>query len=52
MTVTVIVPTYKPDGKFFQLMNMLKRQTCKADHILIMNTEERYWKNSFMEGTS
>lgn len=25
MTVTVIVPTYKPDGKFFQLMNMLKR---------------------------
>ena len=50
MTVTVIVPTYKPDGKFFQLMNMLKRQTCKADHILIMNTEERYWKNSFMEG--
>ncbi|HIX28604.1 MAG TPA: glycosyltransferase family 2 protein [Candidatus Blautia stercoravium] len=50
MTVTVIVPTYKPDGKFLQLMNMLKRQTCKADQILIMNTEERYWKNSFMEG--
>lgn len=50
MTMTVIVPTYKPDERFRKLMKMLQRQTCPADRILIMNTEKQYWKDSFMEG--
>ena len=27
MTVTVIIPTYKPDGKFRKLLKELKNQT-------------------------
>ena len=50
MTVTVIIPTYKPDKKFRSLIEMLTSQTRKADRVVIMNTEERFWKDSFMDG--
>ena len=39
MTVTVIIPTYKPDKKFRSLIEMLTSQTRKADRVVIMNTE-------------
>lgn len=50
MTVTVIIPAYKPDEKFQRLMEMLKKQTAPIEKILIMNTEEKYWKPSFLQG--
>ena len=50
MTVTVIIPTYKPDGKFRKLMKALKNQTYPIEKILILNTEARYWKDALIEG--
>lgn len=35
MTVTVIIPTYKPDKKFRSLIEMLTSQTRKADRVVI-----------------
>lgn len=41
--VDVIIPTYKPDKKFLQLMEMLENQTVKVSRIIIMNTEQKYF---------
>lgn len=37
--VDVMIPTYRPDGKFHNLMRMLMKQTYPINRILIMNTE-------------
>lgn len=37
--VDVIIPTYKPDGKFDKLLEMLSRQSVTIQHIIIINTE-------------
>lgn len=50
MTVTVIIPTYKPDRTFQKLMEKLKTQTHPIQKILILNTEEKYWKEQWTEG--
>lgn len=50
MKAAVIIPTYKPDEKFLRLLEMLSRQTCQAEKILILNTEKKYWKESWLEG--
>lgn len=42
-TVTVIIPTYKPDQKFRELMKRLAKQTVRPEQILIINTEEAYF---------
>ena len=42
-TVDVIIPTYKPDISVFRLIDDLERQSVRPDHIIIMNTEEKYW---------
>ncbi len=39
-TVDVIIPTFRSDDKFNQLMTMLHRQTIKPSRILILHTEE------------
>ena len=49
-TVTVIIPVYKPDEKFRKLMKGLKRQTYPIKEILIMNTEEEFWKDAWIQG--
>lgn len=41
--VDVIIPTYKPDGKFLKLIEMLKKQTVPVHQIIIMNTEQKYF---------
>lgn len=41
--VTVIIPTYKPNEEFLELLNMLKKQTVIPASILVLNTEETYW---------
>lgn len=50
MTVSVIIPTYKPDEKFEKLLRMLQRQTYPIEKIIIMNTEKQFWKDSFLDG--
>lgn len=50
MTVTVIIPTYKPDEKFPQLIRGLKQQTYPIEKILIMNTEEQFWNQEWIRG--
>lgn len=50
MLVDVIIPTYKPDEKFRRLIEMLEKQTCPVNRIIIINTEEKYM-NAFHIGS-
>lgn len=49
-SVDVIIPTYKPDKRFFELIEMLEKQTIPVQKIIIMNTEEKYY-NQIMFGS-
>ncbi len=49
-TVDVIIPTYQPDESLRELLKLLKRQTYPIDHILLLNTEEAYWNNEWVQG--
>ncbi len=42
MKIDVIIPTYKPDEKLFEILRMLTVQTIKVNKIILMNTEEKY----------
>lgn len=42
-TVDVIIPAYKPDISLFRLIDDLERQSLRPEHIIIMNTEKRFW---------
>ncbi len=50
MSVTVIVPAYRPGEKFSRLMASLKEQTVRPDKVIIMNTEKKYWQDSMIGG--
>lgn len=50
-TVDVIIPTYKPDKRFLELMNCLDRQSYPIQRIIIVNTEEKYY-NQLTYGTN
>ena len=39
-TIDLIIPTYKPDKTFAELLNRIKVQTVSVRHIYIINTEE------------
>lgn len=39
-TVDVIIPTYRSDEKFNQLLTMLYRQTVRPNRVIILHTEE------------
>jgi Glycosyltransferases, probably involved in cell wall biogenesis len=41
--VDVIIPTYKPDKKFHDLLSMLQKQTYPIHEIIIVNTQESYF---------
>lgn len=43
-TVDVIIPTYKPDQKFMDLMDRLEKQTIPIRRIIIMNTEQKFFE--------
>ena len=43
-TVDVIIPTYKPGKEFLKILDMLKMQTVRPSHIIILNTEEKYFE--------
>ncbi len=49
--VDVIIPIYKPDKGFFDIMDMLLKQTVPVGRIILMNTEERYF-NQLIYGTT
>ncbi len=42
-TVDVIIPTYKPDGRFAQLIEHLEHQTVKPMRISVVNTDASAW---------
>ncbi|MBQ8591293.1 MAG: glycosyltransferase family 2 protein [Lachnospiraceae bacterium] len=42
--IDVIIPTYKPDQKFIQLIQMLEKQTVPVHKIIVLNTEEKYFE--------
>ncbi|GFH94163.1 hypothetical protein IMSAGC003_00693 [Lachnospiraceae bacterium] len=44
MKVDVIIPVYRPDRSFFQLIEKLETQTVPVRRIIIMNTEEKYFE--------
>ena len=46
-TVDVIIPVYKPDGKWKRLVEGLERQTYPVHKILVMNTGEENWKKEY-----
>lgn len=50
-TVDVIIPTYKPDQKFMDLMDSLKEQTVPIRRIIIINTGRKYF-DRLTDGTS
>ena len=45
--VDVIIPVYKPDKQWKELITRLKAQTYPINRILVMNTEEQYWKKEY-----
>lgn len=44
MVVDVIIPVYRPDRSFFQLIERLETQTVPVRRIIVMNTEEKYFE--------
>ncbi|MEE3419719.1 MAG: glycosyltransferase [Lachnospiraceae bacterium] len=51
-SVDVIIPTYKPGDEFRTLLLKLQEQSYPIGHILIINTEESFWREEFTEGIS
>lgn len=50
LTVDIIIPTYKPGEAFRKLLRKLKNQTYPLNRILVMNTEEAFWKEELVKG--
>ena len=42
--VDVIIPTYHPGREFSALLDRLMKQTMPVHRIIVMNTEEAFWK--------
>ena len=47
MRVDIIIPVYKPDKTFLQLIEKLENQTVSVNKIILMNTEEKYFQQLF-----
>lgn len=46
MKIDVVIPVYKPDKKFIELMKRLSNDMGDyVNHIIVMNTEESLWNN-------
>jgi len=44
MKADIIIPVYKPDASFLQLIDQLEKQTTPVNRIILMNTEEKYFE--------
>ena len=51
-TVTVIIPTYKPDEKLPKLLERLTKQTVLPEQVLIINTEQQYFHEKTLKNIS
>lgn len=49
LKVDVIIPTYRPGQEFEKLLEQLNRQTLPPEKIVIMNTEEEFWRPEWEE---
>lgn len=43
MQIDVMIPVYKPDIRFLDLLDMLSKQTIPVNQIILMNTEQKYF---------
>lgn len=50
MNVDLIIPTYKPGEKLKKSLNRLAAQTRKPDRILLINTEEKFFRQDITQG--
>ena len=48
-TVDVIIPVYKPDETLKRLLKLLGEQSYPIRRIIIMNTEQSYWKEEYSQ---
>lgn len=48
--IDIIIPTYKPTKKLFEIIKLLEKQTYEINQIILMNTEEKYY-NQLVYGT-
>lgn len=44
MDIDVIIPLYKPDKTFLELISRLEQQTLSVHRIILLNTEEKYFE--------
>lgn len=44
MKIDVIIPTFRPGRKLLELLDRLQQQSVRADRILVINTEEKYFE--------
>ena len=49
MKTDIIIPVYKPDKSFLQLIERLETQTIPINQIILMNTEEKYFEKLLYE---
>lgn len=42
--IDLVIPVYKPDDEFLQLLAKINNQSYPVGKIILMNTEEQYWK--------
>ncbi|MCD7767048.1 MAG: hypothetical protein LUH53_11155 [Lachnospiraceae bacterium] len=48
-TIDVVIPTYKPDAQFREVLLKLMRQTRPPRQILLINTEKELFDESLLE---
>lgn len=46
LKVDVIIPVYKPDSRFEELLRRLSRQTYQIHRVIVMNTDRSFWENA------
>lgn len=44
--IDVIIPTYKPDKRFVELIDKLNEQTIQPNKIFVINTEKNMWEKA------
>ena len=47
--VDVVIPVSRPDVRLRALLDALARQSMRPAHILIINAEEKYWKDEYVK---
>lgn len=48
--VDVIIPVYRPTASFREVLRRLDQQSVRPNRILLINTEERFWRPELIRG--